>query len=357
MSAMASGAKKMAKKAANAVKKGAQAVAKAAKKIVQSGILPKVLKPIFMGLLKTKMRLKQADIDVLWEPVSNLIKGKFKEAAKFLERVSKWAPASSGLIVPNIIYVISRYVLGKKPGAGLETQVKLIIKGFTTACSSCERLFPQGEHTYFFSNQMGTVDPPFSNFTVYAARAKDGWWYELTKKLVAKAYPGRATRARFHPSYGARSCVYQGYWDGPGHCPLVPDEKKEDMYPASVGPPQCLAKMVMAVNVCSTCCCKGGLLSTPSMGTLMVNGSPSCKTWFLAIIEPMLKLLISSMRSVVSLISINEPCLEKTDKKTKLATSELGEAVGRRAGGGMASTGTMEIQSGGNRAGNDEALL
>merc|ERR1719409_1360197 len=226
---------------------------------------------------------------------------------------------------------------------------------------------PQG----FMRGKPPLFDRPFV-WTVYAARAKKDWWPKAAKQHSDAN--GKAKKkgnhhklfndlVKTHASAASTICWHQQK----NECPMVPDvtkktdtrtkeSYKEYSYPSTVGKPLCLARFDLTLSSCSTCCCKGGLLKSGVKSSLLMNNDKDCRAWFASFIDTGVRTTLTIYRAKTGALQYTNVCYGPGYKGEE-STSDLGESVGRRAGGGMSSGGSFTLSSGSNRAGNDEALL
>lgn len=199
-------------------------------------------------------------------------------------------------------------------------------------------------------------------FTVYAVRAKTDWWIKAAKthsdangKSKAKGTYHKLFSPNVYKDSSAASTIC--WHQQKNECPMVPNTRRGGYsYPSAIGNPMCLARFDLELSFCSTCCCKGGLMKSGIQSSLVMNRDVDCRAWFASMID-------TGVRATMTIWGAKTGSMQYTNVcygpgfKPKEETSDLGESVGRRAGGGMSAGGSFALSSGGNRAGNDEALL
>lgn len=196
-------------------------------------------------------------------------------------------------------------------------------------------------------------------------------------------------------------------------CPHTPVETKNNVtglnnytFPG-LSLPKCTAKFEINLEKCTTCCCKGGLLTANIRSSLVVEHNQNCAQWFTMFADPLMRLTVSVIKAMQTALFLGDTCYmrkyclkhvcnkkfqdkdfakeceayiqhfthndkgengvtlnmkgKKHCKKLKGAeasSSDLGEGVGgRRGGASYSATGGFTLSAGSNRAGNDEALL
>ena len=79
----------------------------------------------------------------------------------------------------------------------------------------------------------------------------------------------------------------------------------------------CTMQLKALVSMCSTCCCKAGLLSANVVNTLVFGEPSSCSAWF-AGVDSLARIITSMMRGFIIMRSYHGPCFSKRDKDVRI---------------------------------------
>ena len=191
-------------------------------------------------------------------------------------------------------------------------------------------------------------------FTVFAVRATTDWWARIANvSEKGNGQVARNTRRVRWPSrhripnepYGkeiftssptadivADYCAI-GVQDNDA-CPAVPDTTGQPMpvfpyntnfaYPRQVEDKigkhalQCVAKIQVSIDTCSSCCCRDGYIKAETKSALVIRNIPNCPSWFSTTVDGPIRLVANLLRMIILMRQFPEPCFENGRDKQAL---------------------------------------
>jgi len=119
-------------------------------------------------------------------------------------------------------------------------------------------------------------------------------------------------------------------------CPAVPDAtgnktnwfpyNDKYAYPAEVEAKigdglQCVAKVEFDVSVCSSCCCRHGLVRASLSSALVIDKNAGCANWLTVSVDAPARIVAGILRMIIMLRSFSEPCFENgRDERANIGT-------------------------------------
>jgi len=239
-------------------------------------------------------------------------------------------------------------------------------------------------------------------WVLYAVKAQPDWWVAAarTHSTVRKCHLDKNGRCNKLVQPLASAAALMAPWicifEKSNECPMVPKKDNRGYhYPIEIGGslsqlakqrlnsidycdvgksrvptkpgkqfcgPNCVARMKLVLDTCSTCCCKGGYLKAGVDSSLIADDGKSLCTIWMGTLDTLIRMYMAVVRNLMMTNRFKAPCYLPFEDRTRTPgrTSQLGsgDAIeqGRRGGQHFGTTGSFSFVSG-NRAGNSERFL